>query len=474
MLAGRAATANGMMQPGVIRREAREMLALTGPLVLTQIGQIAIMTTDVVMIGWLGEQFLAASSVGSTIFFSSFVLVMGIVMATAPLASQAFGARRPRRVRRVIRQGLWITILLSFPAVWLMAYGEEILLFFGQTPGLAARAQPYLDTIRWSLPTACAFIVLRGFVASINRPNWALWVMLAGIPLNGLLNYALIFGELGAPRLELYGAGLASSIANAAMIAAMLAVVVWRRPFRKYNILGRFWRPDWTVFFRIFLLGLPIAVMYLMEFGVFAAAVMLMGQISETAVAAHQIALQIAAITFMVPFGISQAATVRVGHAVGRGDPIGARRAGWVAVLLGVGFMAVMSLVFVVLREPLVGAFLDPAKPGSPAVLALAAQLLLIAAAFQMADGAQSIGAGALRGLNDTAIPMVFTIFAYWVTGFGLAWVLGFEIGWGPHGIWAALAIGLAVAAVCHLTRFWWLTRHGRLPASALRPTSSI
>lgn len=459
--------------PSRLRAEARAMLALTGPLVLTQVGQIAIMTTDVIMIGWLGEKFLAASSLGGSIFFMSFVAIMGIVMATAPLASQAFGARNPRQVRRVIRQGLWITLLLSVPGVVVMHYAEEILLLLGQTAALAARTPHYMDALAWSLPSAVGFVVLRNFAASINRPTPALLVMLSGVPLNGLLNYAFIFGELGAPRLELQGAGIASAASNGAMFGAMLLIALWRRPFRKYHLFGRFWRPDWTIFRRIFVVGAPISVMFLMEFGVFAAAVVLMGWINETAVAAHQVALQIAAVTFMVPFGISQAATVRVGQAVGRRDGEGARRAGWVAVLVGAVFMASTSILFLAIPDTLVGAFLDPQKPNSPMVLELAAHLLLIAAAFQLVDGAQAIGAGALRGLNDTAIPMVFTVFAYWVVGFGLAYGLGIHGGWGPIGIWIGLAAGLAVAALCHLTRFYVLMRKGVLPSFSKAPGSS-
>lgn len=466
-----AAAPGGMVRRGDgIRAEVRATLALTGPLALTQLGQIAMMTTDLIMIGRLGDSFLAAASVGGVVFFTGFVLVMGIVMATAPLSAQAFGARRARQVRRVIRQGLWIVLFLSAPVFAVMMHASDILVALGQPPDLAARAQPYVNAIFAALPFGASFIVLRGFMASINRPNPAIWVVLAAIPLNALFNYALIFGEFGLPALGLLGAGLATSLVNGLMVAAMVAIVVWRRPYRKYNLFGRFWRPDWRIFGRIFVVGLPIAVMFLMEYGVFAAAVMLMGRIGEQAVAAHQIALQIAAVTFMVPFGISQAATVRVGHAVGRRDGAGARRAGWIGISLGVAFMSLTSLLFLAVPETLVGVFLDPTKPSSGPVLALAAQLLLIAAAFQLADGAQAIGAGALRGLNDTAVPMVFTILAYWGAGFGLAWWLGDESRLGPHGIWIGLAVGLGVAAVCHLTRFGLLMRHGALPRSARAP----
>lgn len=447
------------------RREARATLALTGPLVLTQLGQIAILTTDVVLIGRLGAAALAAATLGYVVFFTAFVVGMGVVMATAPLAAQAFGARRPRLMRRVIRQGLWITLLLTVPFCVVAApNAERLLLIFGQPAAVAAAAHAYLSTLLWCLPTAVGFIVLRNFAAAVNRPAPALWVMLGGVPLNALLAYALIFGRFGLPRLELFGAGLASALVNLAMFVAMLAIALGLRPLRRYRVLGRFWRPDGAIFRRIFGLGLPIAGAFLLEYGIFAGAALLMGWIDTTALAAHQIALQVASITFMVPLGIGQAATMRVGHAVGRRDPDGARRAGWTAFALGVVFMAAMSVVMLSAPGFLAGLFIDRATPDGADVITLAAVLLIVAAAFQMADGAQTIAIQALRGLNDTTVPMLIAGVGYWGIGFGASYVFGFMGGLGAVGVWVGLALGLGAVAGLLIARFALLTRRRVLP----------
>ena len=450
-------------------REARATLALTGPLALTQLGQIAMLTTDVLLIGRLGETALAAGALGHVVLFSAFVIGMGTVMATAPLAAQAVGARRPRTLRRVVRQGLWVALLTTLPVCLLAApVAGDLLLALGQPAAVAARAHEFLSTLLWCLPGAIAFVVLRNFAAALNRPMPGLWVMLAGVPLNALLAWALIFGRLGAPRMELAGAGLASALVNLLMLIAMLAVTTRMAPFRRYRILGRFWRPDWEIFRRIFALGLPIAAAFFMEYGIIAFAAVMMGWIGATAIAAHQIALQIASISFMVPFGIGQAATVRVGHAVGRGDPDGVRRAGWCAIAIGVVFMAAMSAVILSMPEALAGLFIDADAPGAARVVALAASLLLIAAAFQMADGAQTIGLQALRGLNDTAAPMAIALFGYWAVGFPAGYGLAFAAGCGAVGIWVGLAAGLGTVAVLVTIRFARMTRPRHVRAAGL------
>lgn len=445
--------------------EARATLALTGPLVLTQLGQIAIMTTDVMMVGRLGADDLAAASLGHVVFFVAFCGAMGIVMATAPLAAQAYGAHRPRTLRRVIRQGLWVALLMTVPFCFAAApFVERFMIAIGQPAAVASGAHVYLSAMLWSLPTAIAFIVLRNFAAAVNRPEPALWVMLAGVPLNALLDYVLIFGAFGAPRLEIFGAGVASAIINLAMFAAMLAIVLRRAPFRRYRLLGRFWRPDWAIVRHIFAIGLPIAGAVLMEYGIFALAAVQMGWFSTTAIAAHQIALQIGSITFMVPLGIGQAATVRVGQAVGRGDADGIRRAGWTAAALGIAFMALMSMVIVAMPGPLARLFLDAGTEGGMRVAELAAVLLLFVAAFQVADGAQTIGLHALRGLNDTTVPMLIVAFGYWVVGLATCYGLGFVAGLGPVGIWIGLSVGLGLVACLVLGRFALMTRPHVLP----------
>lgn len=450
---------------GILRAELGATIKLALPMGLTQLGQIAMLTTDVVMLGRLGADVLAAAALGMNVFFVFFVLGMGIVTATAPLASQAHGAGDVRGVRRVTRMGLWACVLVGIPASVLQAFAEPILLGIGQEPKLAALAAEYVSTILWCMIPGLGLIVLRNFVSALGHPRSALWIMLAGIPLNGLFVYAFVYGRFGMPELGIAGAGLATALVQLAMFLAQLAVVLWAKPFRDYRVLARFWRADWPRLGQIFKLGFPIAATLLLEVGVFVAAVVLMGWLGTAPLAAHQIAIQIASITFMIPFGIAQAATVRVGHAVGRGDTAGVKRAGWVAIALGTTFMAAMALLLWGARFELPELFLETGAADGAEVLALAATLLIFAAIFQMFDGAQAIAMGSLRGMNDTRIPMLIAAFSYWAVGFSLAYALGIATGMGAVGVWIGLATGLALASLLLTLRFRRQSRRGYLPA---------
>ena len=308
--------------------ELTETLKLAVPIALTQLGQIAMMTTDLALVGRLGDEAVAAAALASSVFFITFTFGMGLVSAVAPLAAQAFGARNPRMVRRSLRVGLWAALLISLPLMALPLYGEQILLTLGQAPATARLAQEYLLGLAWGIAPALWFLAIRGFMGAVNRPEPGLWITLVAIPANAVLVYLLIHGEWGLPRLELFGAGLATTMINFGMFLAALWFAHGRRPFRKYHVLGRIWRIDWLLMRQLIVIGAPISISFLLEYGLFAAAALLMGLISTTALAAHQIALQVTAILFMVPFGIGIAATVRVGHAVGRNDAAGGQAGG--------------------------------------------------------------------------------------------------------------------------------------------------
>src|SRR5882757_2074598 len=322
--------------------ELAETLKLAVPIALTQLGQIAMMTTDLALIGRLGDEAVAAAGLAHTVFFVTFTFGMGLVSAVAPLAAQAFGARNPRMVRRALRVGLWAALIVSLPMMLLPLRGEQILLLLGQAPASAHLAQQYLFGLAWGIAPALWFIAIRGFMGAVNRPAPVLWITLVAIPTNGLLVYLLIHGAWGLPRLGLFGAGLATSIVNIGSFLASLWFATRRQPFRKFHVLGRVWRIDWILMRQLVIVGAPISLSFLLEYGLFGAAALLMGLISTTALAAHQIALQVTAILFMVPFGISMAATVRVGHAVGRNDASAVKRAGFVAVLLGIALVAAL------------------------------------------------------------------------------------------------------------------------------------
>jgi multidrug resistance protein, MATE family len=431
--------------------ELTETLKLAVPLALTQLGQIAMMTTDLAFIGRLGDGAVAAAALAHTIFFVSFTVGMGLVSAVSPLAAQAFGARNPRRVRRSLRVGLWAAFLISLPVMALPFWGEQILLALGQSPAAAGLAQQYLFGLVWSILPGLWFMAIRGFMSAINRPEPILWITLAAIPTNALLVYLLLYGEWGFPRLELFGAGLATSMVNFAMFLACLWFAARRRPFRKYHVLGHFWRIDWPLMRQLVILGAPISISFLLEYGLFGAAGLLMGLISTTALAAHQIALQIAAILFMVPYGIGMAATVRVGHGVGRRDAAAVRRAGFIATGLGIGFISAMTLVVMLGRFAIAQIFLGE---GADAAAELTATLLLVGATFFIADGIQTIASGSLRGMNDTRVPLLFATVSYWLIGFTLACGLGFWTPLGAVGVWIGLSCGTLVYATLLLLRF--------------------
>jgi multidrug resistance protein, MATE family len=436
--------------------ELTETLKLAVPIALTQLGQIAMMTTDLALIGRLGDAAVAAAALAHTVFFVTFTFGMGLVSAVAPLAAQAFGARNPRLVRRALRVGLWAALLISLPMMMLPLYGEHILLALGQVPATAHLAQQYLRGLAWGIAPALWFLAIRGFMGAVNRPEPGLWITLAAIPANAVLVYLLIRGELGLPRLELFGAGLATTTVNFGMFLAGLWFAHRRRPFRKFQLLGNLWRIDWMLMRQLIVIGAPISLSFLMEYGLFAAAALLMGLIGTTALAAHQIALQVTAILFMVPFGIGMAATVRVGHAVGRNDAAAVKRAGLVATLLGIAFVSVMTLTVILARFAIARFFFGEAVES--AVIELTATLLMVGATFFVADGIQTVAAGALRGMNDTRIPLLFAAISYWVVGFTAAYGLALWTKFGAVGVWIGLSCGTAIYAILLILRFRLLT----------------
>jgi MATE family multidrug resistance protein len=431
--------------------ELSETLKLAAPIALTQLGQIAMMTTDLAMIGRLGPEAVAAASLAHTVLFVSFTVGMGLVSAVAPLAAQGFGARDPHLIRRSLRVGLWAALLISLPLMALRFWAERILLTLGQAPATAHHAQEYLAGLVWTILPALWFMAIRGFMSAINRPEPVLWITLAAIPANALLVYLLLFGAFGMPQLGLFGAGLATSIVNVGMFVAVVWFATYRRPFRKYHVFGHFWRLDWPLMWRLIVIGAPISISFLLEYGLFGAAGLLMGLISTTALAAHQIALQVAAILFMVPFGISMAATVRVGHAIGRREAGAVRRAGHVAIWLGIVLAAVLTLAVIIGRFGIAEIFLGE---NTDATAELSATLLLVGSTFFIADAIQTIAAGALRGMNDTRVPLLFAILSYWLIGFACACWLAFWTPSGAVGVWIGLSIGTAVYAALLLLRF--------------------
>lgn len=441
------------------RSEFRATLALSWPLVLINLAQTGMTTTDVMMMGWLGSDVLGAGALGGNLSFALLIFGIGLVSATSPMVARELGSNRHsvREVRRTVRQGFWAAAFVSVPISVILWNGEAVLLLMRQDPALAHQAGLYLKASLWHVFPALLAVVLRSFLAALQRPLWSLVVTLLAVVLNAFLNWGLMFGNLGAPALGIVGAGIATSLCTALSVIGLAVMIRFDRRLRRYSVFGRWWRADWPRFRALLALGLPIAATVTFEVTIFNAAVFLMGIIGPVALAAHSIVIQIASLTFMVPLGVAQAATVRVGHAFGAGDREGVRIAGWMAMALGVGFMLITATAFVVIPDVLTAAFLDMRKPDSAAVLAVALNFFVLAALFQVVDGAQAVAVGMLRGLHDTRVPMLIALFGYWGFGLPLGCLLAFVFGLGGVGIWIGLASGLALVAVLLVWR--WLRR---------------
>ncbi len=431
------------------------MLFLSLPLVGSQLAAIAMATTDVIMMGWLGSAQLAAGALGSALYMPILHFGFGVATAVAPMAAQALGARDYRGVRRSVRQGFWVAT--AFGAIFAIPLWQSgsIFLLLGQKPELAALAQGYLRAAQWGLIPLLWLIVLRGFLTAHSRPRAVFVIMVIGIGVNALGNYALMFGNFGFPRLELVGAGVSTSLVDAFMALALIAFVLWDRKLRRYGLFVRFWRADWPRFVEVLRLGAPIGLTVLAESSLFGAAGILMGLIGTAELAAHAVALQCAAVAFMIPLGISHAVTARVGLAVGARDRAAVGRAGWVALWLGIVCTLISASLFWFAGEWLVGLYLDIDDVANAPVVGLAVSFLLIAALFQLVDGAQVIAAGALRGLRDTRVPMFLAIFGYWIVGLPTSAALAFWLDLGGLGVWIGLAVGLAVVAGLAVWRFY-------------------
>lgn len=432
----------------------RATILLGLPLVGAQLAQMAIGVTDVVMIGRLGATELAAGVLATQAFFFFYIFGAGFTNAVMPLAAYAHGRGDPTSVRRSVRMGLWVVALFGLASMLPLWHIEAILLMLGQEPEIARLAGVYMHVCQWALFPALFILGLRSFYTAIGRAQIILWSTLAGTLLNGVLDYAFIFGRFGAPALGIAGAAAASLGTNLLMLAVLVATAQAKPVFRAYDLFVRFWRPDREAFLSVVRLGVPISLTIIAEVGLFTATSLMMGWLGTVTLAAHGIAMQLISIAFMIPLGLSQAATVRVGQAHGRANTGELGRAS--AMVLAVSFAVATgsALVFWLVPGPLVDLFLDPGKPQSAEVAATAASLLAVAAAFQIFDGLQIVASGLLRGLKDTRVPMLLAVASYWLVGAPAAYVLGFVLGYGGVGVWTGLALGIAASALLGNWRF--------------------
>ncbi|MEO1968756.1 MAG: MATE family efflux transporter [Sphingomonadaceae bacterium] len=453
------------------RSEIAATFALAWPLALANLLQMLVYAIDVVFVARLGEIELAASSLGVSIFGLTMWALGGLTGIVAALIAEELGRRRHavREVRRSVRMALWLAVATGIVGMAICWLGEPLLLASGQEPDIARRSGAFLQILMWAMIPNVAATVLRNFVSALGRPIFATAITGVAIIANFVGNYAFVFGNLGAPALGLEGSALSSVTTSLVMLACYVVAILQDRRLRRYRIFGNWWRPEWSRLSELVRVGSPVMVIILAEAGLFSGAALLMGRIGPAELAGHTIALNIAALAFQVPFGIGQAATIRVGYFYGARDREGMGRAGWTSIIMGGGFMTLTAMLMLFAPFLLLDIYVDTSLAANAAMIGFAVRYMKVAAAFQLFDGVQAVTAGALRGLQDTRVPMLIAIFSYWVPGFGIAILLGFYTRLQGTGIWIGLATGLVFAALL-LTARW--TRRGRFqrPAKPAAP----
>ncbi len=436
------------------------MLGLAAPLSLIFLGQVAIGATDTIMIGRLGYETLAGAALSLNIYLLASMIAIGLIVASTPLLARAASARDTDQFRHCIHHSWLLAVVVSSLLCLGLYFVGPILLLLGQQPHLVDIGVEYMDIMRWSLIPAMLMIALRNLFSSLQQPLPALVIMGIAVLLNVLLNYLLIFGHWGLPAMGVQGAGTASVLVNLFMVVSLLAIAALRPEFRPYKLFSSGFRFDPELVARLVRIGAPISLAFLLEEGLFSASILLMGFINSESVAAHQIAIQVGSVTYMFILGIGNAATVRVGDAMGRRDPLAVIRSGWIAVGLGASMMLLLALFIWSFPQLIVSIFIDTLDPENARVIELAAGFLAILAIFQVMDGIQLTAVGALHGFPDTRIPMLMGALSFWVVGVGLAVTLGFVLDWQGVGIWAGLAAGLGLMALLSSWRFHRLSQH--------------
>jgi len=441
------------MPGGAFGWHLRQTLLIAAPVAAAQLGQLAMGLTDQVMLGRISDAALAAGGLGGNLFFTVLLALQGVVSGVAVLAARARGAGAPHLVPRAYWSGLAIAAGMALPFFALMSFPAPLLRLFGEPASLTADVGAYLDVLRWGVPAGLVGIgMVRAFLPAVGLQTLTLWVMPFGIALNLVLNIWFIHGGWGLPASGMRGSAAATTATLWAMTLALACLLHGRARWRHHV---RLTRPRAHVVRELMVLGVPVALMILVETALFLATGLLVGALGQVQLAAHTLALSVASVSFMVPLAISQTATVRVAEALGAGHPAMARRAGLVAIGLSAAFMSGAACVLLLAPTVIAGAYL---APGSAAA-GVAIGLLRIAGFFQIVDGVQVTAAGALRGLKDTRVPMLLASFGYWGIGFWTGRYLAVSAGLGAAGLWWGLFAGLAVVAVSLTMRFLLLTR---------------
>ena len=433
------------------------MLALAIPVVTAEIGWIMMGIVDTIMVGPLGPAAIGAVGVGSTLFMTGAVFGIGLLMGLDTFVSQAYGAGRIQECHRWLFNGLALAVMFSVPLMLGVFGFLYVLPHIGFHGDVLSLIGPYIRTTIWSAPPLLIYVAFRRYLQAMNVVRPVMIALLTANLVNAGANYALIFGHFGFPEMGVVGAAWGTVIGRIYLALFLLIVIIRRERRQSSGLHDVPMRPEWDRIARLIRLGLPAALQITIEVGVFGAASALAGGVGAAAVAAHQIALNLASFTFMIPFGMASAGAVRVGQAVGRRDVEGVRDAGKAALLIGGGFMAFAGLVFVTMPGPLLRLFTQ-----DPGVLAIGFSLLAIAALFQLFDGVQAVSTGLLRGLGDTHTAMYFHLIGHWAIGLPVGYALCFRHGWGVPGLWTGLSTGLIVVAIVLVSVWFYRARHLR------------
>jgi multidrug resistance protein, MATE family len=447
-----------------LKRELSATFALSWPLVLANVAINVMTATDFMMLGWLSPHALAAGALGFYLYQPPFLLGIGVLAALSPIVAAKVGAGiGGDHLKRATQQALLSALLISGVAWIALSQTAPILVAIGEAPDLARDAAVFMRGFQWGMAPSLLFMAARSAFAALERPRPTLVAGLLAAAFNALANYALIFGKLGAPALGIVGSGLATTLSEALMFAVLVAASLIDSRMRRLSLFALPWRLAGREFLGLWRLGLPIGATIVAEVGVFSAATLVIGLIGKVALEAHAIALQIASLAFMVPLGLGQAATVRVGRAYGARDSLAISRAGWAAFGLTAAFAVLSAATMIAAPRLLIAPFVDVDARDNARAVELAVALLTIAALFQIFDASQSALLNMLRGLHDSRIPLLIALLGYWAIGAPVGVALGFATPLGAVGVWIGLALGLAVVAALLMTRWLGKQRRGFL-----------
>jgi MATE family multidrug resistance protein len=419
------------------------MIRLAAPVVLAELGWMTMGIVDTLMVGRLSPEAIGAVGVGSSFFIAVAIFAMGLMLGLDALVSRAFGAGNLEDCHRWLVHGVALALGASLPFMLVLFGMSASLERWGLTPAVLELTRPYLNAVTWSLPPLLLYSAFRRYLQGMGVVRPIMVALAAANVVNAVFNWILIYGHLGAPAMGVRGSAWSTVLARCMMAVHLLGVIVRRERGRSPGLFETSPRIERAWMMRLIRLGFPAASQITLEVGVFAAATALAGRLPAAALAAHQIAINIAAFTFMVPLGVGSAGAVRVGQAIGRRDPSGAARAGWTALLFGAGFMACSATVFVLFPGVLIGAFTSDRR-----VLDVGVSLIMVAALFQLFDGIQAVATGVLRGLGDTRTPMIWNLAGHWFVGLPVGYALCFTLGLGVVGLWWGLSAGLIICGV--------------------------